>query len=157
MEIRNNVSMGYLANLKNPIDKMKSSFLSKQAKILVDISLVIGFVLLMFAGHIGEISGSYWTSLHCIMGGVWSLLMILHVAQHWRLVKAFTKKKVVLKNKITALTTYCLILMLISISSFIVGMPLTKFHNAIGHVFILIIIIHTIDKSKRFISLFKTN
>lgn len=76
---------------------MKSLFLSRQAKILVDISLVIGFILLRFAGHIVAASGSYWTSLHCIIGSVWVLAMILHVVQHWRLIKAFTKKKVVLK------------------------------------------------------------
>lgn len=133
---------------------MKSVFLSRQAKILVDISLIIGFILLRLVGHIGATSGSYWTSLHCIIGCVWSLLMLLHVAQHWRLIKAFTKKKVILKNKITALTIVCFTLMLLSIVFFIVGIPLSRFHNVIGHFFVLIVIIHTISKAKRFISLF---
>lgn len=135
---------------------MEKIFLSKQAKILVDILLVLGFILLRIAGHVGQIS-AYWNSVHCIMGIVWFSLIILHVAQHWRLIKSFTKKKVILKNKITALTIICFMLMLISIISFIVGIPLPKFHNVIGHLFMLIVIIHTIDKSKRFIALFKSN
>lgn len=134
---------------------MESLFSSKQAKIVVDISLVVGFILLRRAGHIGATTGSYLTLLHCIMGSVWSLLIILHIVQHWRFIKAFTKKKVVLKNKITALTIFCFILMLLSIVLFIAGTPFPIFHNVIGHLLILIVVIHLIDKAKRFISLFR--
>ena len=135
---------------------MENIFLSKQAKILVDILLVLGFILMRIVGHVGQIS-AYWNSVHCIMGVVWFSLIILHVAHHWRLIKSFTKKKVILKNKITALTIICFIMMFISIIFFMIAIPLFKFHNVIGHLFILIVIVHTIDKSKRFVSLFKSN
>lgn len=134
---------------------MENIFLSKQAKIIVDILLVLGFIFLRIAGHIGQIS-AYWNSVHCIMGVVWFSLIILHVAQHWRFIKSFTKKKVILKNKITALIIICFIMMSISIIFFMIGIPLLKFHNVIGHLFILIVIVHTIDKCKRFIALFKS-
>ena len=135
---------------------MENIFLSKQAKISVDILLLLGFILLMIVGHVGQIS-AYLNSVHCIMGVVWFSLIILHVAHHWRLIKSFTKKKVILKNKITALTIICFIMMFISIIFFMIAIPLFKFHNVIGHLFILIVIVHTIDKSKRFMSLFKSN
>lgn len=135
---------------------MESIFLSKQAKIIVDILLLLGFILLMIVGHVRQIS-AYWNPVHCIMGVVWFSLIIFHVAQHWRLIKSFTKKKVILKNNITSLTIICFIMMFISIIFIMIGMPLFEFHNVIGHLFILIVIVHTIDKSKRFVSLFKSN
>lgn len=132
---------------------MNGLLLSKRAKITVDILLVAGLVSLHFAGH-AETTSFYWASSHCIVGSVLSLLIIIHIIQHWRLIKAFTKKKVILKNRITALTIFCSVLMLLSIVFFIAGIPLGRFHHVIGHVFILIVIIHAVDKSKRFISLF---
>ncbi len=146
----------YSVGLKKS-NNMKNILFSRQAKILVNIFLVAVFFLLMSAGHIRLTSDTYWLSAHCIISGVWFLLTILHVAQHWRLIKAFTKMKVISKNKITTLTIICFILMLLSIVSFILGLPLLRFHNLIGRLFILIIIIHTIDKAKRFVSLFKDN
>lgn len=134
---------------------MKNLFFSRQTKMLVDILLIFGLILLLSAGHIRSTSETHWNSAHCIIGSVLSLLIVVHVAQHWRFIKAFTKQKVVLKNKITAVTIICFVLILTTIIFFIAGTSLLKLHNVIGHLFILIIIIHAIDKSKRFISFFR--
>ena len=138
---------------------MRKIFLSKQAKIIIDILLVLAFILLAAFLDIEEIIQSNWKSAHCIIGVVWILLIIIHVAQHWRLTKSFTKKKVISRNKITAWTILSFILIALSILLFVVcfDMPFLMFHNLVGKLFALIIIIHTIDKFKRFISLFKKN
>jgi hypothetical protein len=139
--------------------QMKKAFLSKQAKIIVDILMVLAFILLCIFSKFENFFQSHWKSEHCIIGVVWILLIIIHVAQHWRLIKSFTKKKIILRNKITAWTIFSFILIVLSVLFFVVcfNMPLLMFHNLAGKLFILMIVIHTIDKFKRFISLLKKN
>lgn len=129
---------------------MKELFLSRRAKIAVDFLLIIGLALSFF-----QPSGAYRTSFHCIACSIWFLIMIVHIWQHWKLTKAFTKMKVILKNKITAMTILCFILMTISIFQFATGLNTSHFHHLIGHIFTLVVIIHTIQKFKRFLFLFK--
>lgn len=126
-------------------------FLSKRAKIVVDILLIIGLVLSFLPP-----SGVRWTSLHCIACIVWYLIMIIHIWQHWKLTKAFTKKKVILKNKVTALIIVLFILMTISILQLASGfeIPHLNFHHLIGRIFVFAIIIHTIQKFKLLLGLF---
>ncbi|MDR1876783.1 MAG: hypothetical protein LBQ84_04085 [Flavobacteriaceae bacterium] len=138
---------------------MKSIFLSKRAKIIVDILLAFGFIVAYIFSDIEATRITYWKSFHCIMGITWFILIITHVVQHLHIIKYFTRKKVILRNKITTLIIICFILMLSSILSLIIGteIPILEFHNVIGHVFISLVIIHAADRAKRFISLFKDN
>lgn len=129
---------------------IKKILSSKQAKIVVDILLIAGLILSFFSP-----TGAYWASLHCVVCTMWFLAIGIHIWQHWNLTKAFTKTKVVVKNKITALTIACFILMAVSISQFAIGLEIPHFHNFIGHLFYIIVIIHTIQKLRRFIALFK--
>lgn len=133
---------------------MKDLFFSKQAKVIVDLLLILGLILLLMA-DCQMTSTSYWISAHCIIGSVLVLLIAVHIAQNWRMIKAFTKRKVILKNKVTTVIILCSLLLFISIISFIDGTSLLKLHNVVGHLFILIVIIHVIDRAKRFISLFR--
>lgn len=129
---------------------MKKFFLSKQAKIIIDILLFLGIAGL-------NETGRSWTSPHCIGALMWLLLMIIHIAQHWRLTKSFTKWRVIQKNKITALTILGFILMLSSVLLFVIGFngSFIIFHHIVGRLFFLIVIIHAVTKFKRFIFLFK--
>jgi hypothetical protein len=133
---------------------MRRLFVSGKAKIAVDILMAAGF-----AGFCvdAETVPDGWTSVHCIAGAVWFLMITVHVAQHWRMIKSFTRKEVILKNRITALTLLSFILMFVSILSFAGGIniPLLKyFHQIAGRFFMLMFIIHTIHKWKRFRALF---
>ncbi|HAR39688.1 MAG: hypothetical protein A2W86_11015 [Bacteroidetes bacterium GWD2_45_23] len=98
---------------------------------------------------------AHWQSPHGIIGIVWLLLITIHIIQHWPFIKALTKKKVFLKNKITAFTTISFILMAASILLFVIGFssPVLRFHNVMGHFFLIIVIIHIIDKFKKLITL----
>jgi hypothetical protein len=135
---------------------MKRLFVSEKAKIAVDILMAAGFVTAGFCVD-AEVLPDVWTSAHCITGAVWFLMIIVHVAQHWRMIKSLTRKEVILKNRITALTLLSFILMFVSILSFAVGIniPLLKyFHQFAGRFFMLMFITHTIHKWKRFLALF---
>lgn len=137
---------------------MKKALLSKQAKIVVDILLVIGLAISLTRPTTNVTSGSLWKSAHCIICVMWVVLTIIHIWQHWRFIKALSKKKV-LKNKITALITICFIPMLVSILLFLIDFDSSyiKYHGGIGRIYALLIIIHTIQKFKRFTFLFKRN
>jgi membrane-bound ClpP family serine protease len=128
---------------------MRKLFPSKKAKRVIDILLFIGIL-----GLIG--TGKTWSSPHCIGASIWLLLMLIHIAQHWKHTKFFTSWSVIRRNKITAFTILGFILMLLSMLLFIFELKdsFIAFHHVAGRLFLLIIIIHVINKFKRFKSLF---
>lgn len=132
---------------------MKSKFLSKRAKAVVDIAMIAVLIIALACSDPHLATAMHWRSSHCIIGVLGLLLITVHVMQHWRLINSFTKKRVILKNKITALMIMAFILMSLSILLFIIGFSSSflRFHNIIGHLFGIIVIIHTIDKFKRLI------
>ncbi len=137
---------------------MKNLLLSKQAKIFVDVLLIVGLVL-SCKFYPDETSTAYWKSAHCIVSVAWFLLTIIHVFQHWKLIKAFTKKNIRRKNKITAITVICFILMVLSITFFISGQgeAFAKFHHVVGNFYMLMAIIHVIQKFKKLKALLPKN
>ena len=134
---------------------LKRIFLSRQAKIIIDILMFLVFMATVALMH--ETAG-HWKSAHCFFGAVLTGLMLFHVAQNWKFTTALIKKNVMKRNKITAFTTLFFILILITILLFIVGVfniANMSIHNLLGKLLALFIIIHVIQKFKRFISLFK--
>ena len=124
------------------------------SKAVVDLLLVVGlFLSILSSRH----SADSWGSLHCIVSMVWYVLMLVHIWQHWRMTKALTKWKVMRRNIITTLTAIVFILMTVSIIFFVGGVSYKSMHihHAIAHIFWIVILIHAIQKTKRFIQLFK--
>ncbi|NCA80660.1 MAG: hypothetical protein EOM76_10850 [Sphingobacteriia bacterium] len=113
---------------------MKKLFLSKRARLIVDILLFIGI-----AGLGG--TGKTWSSSHCIGASIWLILMLIHVAQHWQLTKSLTKWRVIRRNKITALTTLGFVLMLSSVLLFVFELKdsFIAFHHIAGRLFFLLL------------------
>lgn len=134
---------------------MKSIFISPRAKAIVDIAMVFTLIMAWLCSNPHLAAIGRWRSSHCITGIVLLVLITVHILQHWPFIKALTKKKVFLKNKITALTTISFILMAVSVLLFVTGFthPSLRFHNITGHFFLIIVIVHIIDKSKKFIRL----
>ncbi|GHT11497.1 hypothetical protein FACS189426_13470 [Bacteroidia bacterium] len=133
----------------------KLFFSNRTQKGVIDILLILVLICIPFTLD-DEYKTVHSWGLHCIVGIIWFLLMLIHSYQHWPLIKAFTKKKVILKNKITALTIFTFIFMIVSIVWFIFGIndASISFHR-IGHIFPVIVIIHVIQKWKRLVSLFQ--
>jgi len=131
---------------------MAINFNSKRVKITIDILLLIGIL------GISGTTGRTWKSPHCIGASIWVLLIATHAAQHWQLMKSFTKWKVIKKNKLTALVMVASIVMLSSILLFCIGFNnfSVAYHHIAGSFFFFIVIIHIISRFKRFIALFKS-
>lgn len=136
---------------------MKNAILSSKFKIVVDIFLIILLPLTWISGEIEITPEAHWHSFHCIVGSIWGLLITLHVMQHWKFIKVLPKKKVFAKNKITVLTTIIFIAIIISILTLVApaDLSLLDHHHRIGKLFCIIVIVHTLQKWKRFTGLFR--
>jgi len=137
------------------MQKIKKILLTRLSKGIIDILLIIGTILSIHSARTACFS---WASYHCIVSMIWYALMLVHIWQHWAMTKAVASKwKVLKRNKITFLTIVVFILMTLNIIVFIfeVNMQLIRIHHILSHVFWKVIIIHTIQKFKRFIFLFK--
>ena len=133
---------------------IKDIFPKRISKAVVDILLIAGLVLSIKTARTTDYS---WASLHCIVSMSWYALMLVHIVQHWRLTKAMAKRKVMKRNIITSLTVVVFILMTFSVILFFGGIneQFVHIHHRIAHVFWAVIIIHAVQKSKRFVHLFK--
>jgi len=133
---------------------MKHLFSKKITKAIIDILLLIGLVLSIKTARTADNS---WGSLHCLVSMAWYALMLVHIWQHWRFIKALAKWKVMKRNIITSLTVVIFILMTFSVILFIADIndQFVRIHHIIAHIFWAVIIIHAIQKAKRFINLLK--
>lgn len=95
-------------------------------------------------------------TLHCIVAAFFTLIILIHVWQHWNFFKIIIKRKFFLKNKIIALTITAFVLIFVSFLPFSVQFSNStlSFHSFIAHIFVIIIIIHFITKFKQLFSLF---
>jgi hypothetical protein len=133
-----------------------NSFFSKPiSKVIVDILLIAGIFISVISSRRPDAAS--WGSFHCIASMAWYALMLVHIWQHWRLTKAFTKWKVIKRNIITSLTIIVFILMTISVVIFIFGTghQSVSIHHKISHLFWAAILIHTIQKAKQLAFLLK--
>jgi hypothetical protein len=132
---------------------MKNILFKPVSKAIVDILLLVG---LFFSIMSSRQPSDSWGSLHCIVSMAWYALMLVHIAQHWRLTKALLKWNVLKRNKITFLVFVVFILMTFSVISFMVGVSekSMRIHHAIAHIFWAVMIIHAIAMTKRFKNLF---
>jgi ABC-type microcin C transport system permease subunit YejB len=135
---------------------MNKVFLSgRMEKAAVDILLVVGLLLSMLSSHYPN---SAWCgSFHCITSLTWYLLILVHIEQHWKMVKSLSKRKVWKRNVITALAVVAFCLMTVSIILFAggTGHRIIHIHHVIANLFWLVCVIHTLTKLKRFALLFK--
>ena len=135
---------------------MNKIFSKQFLKVTIDILLVIGFfVSVLFSRH-SEYNAS-WGSFHCIASMIWYVLILVHIGQHWRMLKVLWKWKVIKRNIITTMTVIVFILMTISVILFIakINVQSIHVHHIIAHLFWVMIIIHAITKVKRFVRLIK--
>jgi len=133
---------------------IKDIFFKRISKAIVDILLLTGLILSIKTSRHDADS---WGSFHCIIGMAWYAIMLVHIWQHWRFIKALTKWKVMKRNIVTSLTVVVFILITFSVILFIgnINEQFVRIHHVIAHVFWAVIIIHAVQKSKCFIQLFK--
>jgi hypothetical protein len=133
----------------------KIIFSGRTAKATVDILLFAGlFMSILSSRHSGS---AWWGSFHCIAGMAWYALILVHIGQHWRIVKSLPKRHILKRNIITVLAVVAFLLITVSIILFIGGINHRSIHihHATAHIFWLVGIIHAITKVKRFALLLK--
>lgn len=123
---------------------------SKKVKAITDI-ILIAIMILSFVIPLYGTEIEYWQSPHCIILAGWFIVILLHIWQHWKMIKALARVNVMKRNKITVLTTIAFCFMTISIMLLIAdhNHNITRYHSAIGHIFLLIVLIHFISKINR--------
>jgi len=131
---------------------MKRIFSNRISKIIVDVLLLVGLVLSI---KTGRTACNSWGSLHCIVSMIWYALMLVHIWQHWAISKALLKWKVMRRSIVTVLTFVVFILMTLNIIVFVfkINETLVNLHHTIAHIFLAVIILHTITKTKRFLQI----
>lgn len=134
-------------------------------KVLIDILMVIGFVVclisLEFFGPKGggkNVTKEDLFSLnspHCIISLIVIGIMLIHIVQHWNLIKGIIRKKCFLKNKVITITCVSFIFTVISISLYLFGFtPFTlHFHGLVVAVFLVVLIVHLINHFKKLLKL----
>lgn len=126
---------------------MKETLLTPFAKIMTDITLIALLLACYITGETGvfEANWSIWISTHAVVGILMCLAMGLHVWQHWRMIKAFTKKKVILRNFITFLSIVFFVLVAFSILFMIWPTHSTLgIHHAVSILFTKLMFLHAI-------------
>ena len=126
---------------------MKETLLTPFAKVMTDIALILLLLACYITGETSdfEANWSIWISTHAIVGILMCLAMGLHAWQHWKMIKAFTKKKVILRNFITFLSIVCFVLVAFSILLMIWPTHLAfEIHNAVSTLFAVLMLVHTI-------------
>ena len=129
---------------------------SKKSKLVIDIILIATLLSALIFSDPTLASINQWKSMHCNILAFGSIFILIHIYQHWKLTKSLIKKKVLLRNKLTALTTFIFVVLFLTISIFLFGFPeqIMRIHNIVGHIFIGVIVLHILSKTKKFVGLF---
>ena len=137
--------------------EIRKLFLSKRAKAVVDILMLLTLILAAAFSNVHNISGNPWKSTHCIICLIWILLLSVHIAQHWKFIKSLTKKKIMQRNKVIVFLAIGFTLLVISVLLLTIGLNVVvfKLHALFGRLFIFALAIHIIYKFKRLLSLFR--
>jgi uncharacterized membrane protein YidH (DUF202 family) len=141
---------------------------SNSLKVLIDILMVIGFVVCLIALEFFDPKGVgknathedlfSLNSPHCIISLIVIGIMMIHIVQHWNLIKGIIRKKSFLKKKVITITCISFIFTVISISLYLLGFtPFTlHFHGFVVKVFLVVLIVHLINHFKKLLKLFST-
>lgn len=141
----------------------------KTKKVIIDLFLFVGFIATLITSSVyseskellaagADVEAMYhWGTIHCIVGIVFTVLMLIHIIQNWAFIKLLFRKKLFQKNKTTLLAVLTFVLVTFSFLYFIAGFneQSLKLHHIIVKPFMLIIIIHIILKAKQFFRLLK--
>ena len=154
-----------LINLKTIMNHILTN---KYSKGIIDIIMLLCFIACINASSVfekytinseneeGLTNVHLLSTTHCIAGIILVCFIAIHIWQHWKFIKALLSKKILFKNKITALTSIAFMLLMIGLIVFIIGFTgsTLHIHSFFAHIFAIIIIIHMSTKLKSFIYLF---
>ncbi len=114
-------------------------------------------------GHRGQfrneqdVANSFsWGTLHSILSIIFSVMIIIHVWQHWGFIKAIIKKNLYSKNIVTTLNFLLFVVTVISFLLYLTGFSSTKgeFHGTIANIFLIAGCVHLILNFNKMLAMF---
>jgi len=96
-----------------------------------------------------------WGTLHSIFSIVFTLLIIVHIWQHWKFIKGIIIKNLYSSNIVTTLTLIFFAVTVISFLLFFTGFSHSKgeFHGTIANIFLIICCVHLVLNLKKMLAL----
>jgi hypothetical protein len=110
-----------------------------------------------FRNGLDDASNFSWGTLHSILSIVFTVMIIIHLWQHWKLIKGIIIKNLYAKNIVTSLTLLTFIVTVISFLIYFTGFSHSKgeFHGTIANIFLIAGCIHLVLNFKKMLALFE--
>lgn len=98
-----------------------------------------------------------WGTVHSITSMVFTAFILIHIIQHWSMIKGIILKNLYTKNVVTTITLIAFVVTVFSFLAYLTGFSHAKgeFHGTIANLFLLTGSIHIVVNSKKFIALFR--
>jgi hypothetical protein len=98
-----------------------------------------------------------WGTLHSVLSIIFCTLIIIHILQHWKLIKGIIFKNLYTKNIVPILTLITFIVTVVSFLLYLTGFTHSKgeFHGTIANIFLVTGCIHLVFNLKKFLALFR--
>lgn len=98
-----------------------------------------------------------WGTLHSILSIVFTVMVIIHIWQHWKLIKGIIIKNLYSKNIVTSLTLLTFIVTVASFLIYFAGFSHSRgeFHGTVANIFLIISCVHLALNFKRMLALFE--
>jgi hypothetical protein len=109
-------------------------------------------------GHGREFTNEFsWGTLHSISSIILTLIVIIHIIQHWSMIKGIIVKRLFSKNIVVSFTAVAFIITVVSFLVYLTGFTHSKgeFHGTIANIFLLTALLHLVLNFKKMLLLFK--
>jgi hypothetical protein len=97
-----------------------------------------------------------WGTIHSILSIIFTLLIIIHVWQHWKFIKVIIVKKLYSRNIVTTISLLTFVVTVASFLLYLTGFNSSKgeFHGTIGNIFLMTCCVHLVLNFKKMLALF---
>jgi hydrogenase/urease accessory protein HupE len=97
-----------------------------------------------------------WGTLHSILSIIFTALIIIHIWQHWKFIKAIIKKNLYSKNIVTTLN---FVLFAVTVTSFLLYLtgfsrPKGEFHGTVANIFLIAGCVHLLLNFDKLLAMF---
>jgi hypothetical protein len=97
-----------------------------------------------------------WGTLHSILSIIFTLMIIIHIWQHWKFIKGIILKNLYSRNIVTTLSLITFVLTVVSFLLYLTGFSHSRgeFHGTIANIFLITGCVHLVLNFKKLLALF---
>jgi hypothetical protein len=103
-----------------------------------------------------DVANSFsWGTLHSILSIIFTVIILIHIWQHWEFIKGIIIKNLYSKNIVTTITLLTFIVTILSFLVYFTGFNHSKgeFHGTIANIFLLTCCVHLVLNFKKMLVL----